>query len=391
MQVPYTSGIMTERELQLTEQDATALLEQLSKRELTSYDLTRAFCKRAAIAQQLINCLTEIFFDEALARARELDMSLSKTGKVVGPYHGLPFSIKDQINIRGKRSTSGFVSRVDCIAEDDAATVGILRASGAVFYCKTTTCQTMMHLESHSNLHGRTLNPFNRMLTCGGSSGGEGALVGFRGSPIGLGADGGGSIRSPAANQGVYGMKTTSGRVPTANGTRPMYGCESFPVVVGPLCRSARDFEFFQQVMSDSEPWRRQPAMVPIPWRRQSTPSRLTIGVFDDDGVCRPHPPVTAAMRQVCDRLERSPDIKCVKWTPFHHDEGYDIVRRLFFQEGGATMHKLMAESGEPPLVLTDWVLKPPQAARRSIEETWALNVEREEYRRKLDLKTTIC
>jgi amidase len=160
-----------------------------------------------------------------------------------------------------------------------------------------------------------------------------------------------------------------------------MYGCESFPVVVGPLCRSARDFEYFQTVMSDNKPWMVQPAMIPIPWRHAPTPTTLTIGVFLDDGVCRPHPPVTWAIRNLCDRLQQSSSIKVVQWIPYRHDRGYDIIRRLFFEEGGATMRKIIDESGEPSLPLTDWVLKKPHADRRTIEESWALNVEREEYR----------
>lgn len=228
---------------------------------------------------------------------------------------------------------------------------------------------------------GRTVNPFNRNLTVGGSSGGDGAMVGFRGAPIGLAADGGGSIRSPAANNGVYGMKTTSGRIPTANGTRPMNGCESFPVVVGPICRSARDFEYFQKVILDTQPWKIHPAMIPIPWRYEPTPARLTIGVFADDGVCRPHPPVTWAVDKLRQRLSNSPDIKFVDWVPYRHDYGYDLIRKLFFEDGGDTMWKEIAASGEPVLPLTDWILQMPHAARRTIEESWKLNVERETYR----------
>lgn len=234
-------------------------------------------------------------------------------------------------------------------------------------------------------VYGRTVNPFNRNLTCGGSSGGEGALVGFCGAPIGLAADGGGSIRSPAANNGVYGMKTTSGRIPTANSTRPMNGCESFPVVVGPICRSARDFEYFQTVILNQEPWKVHPAMIPIKWRQQPTPDKLTIGVFADDGVCRPHPPVEAAIAHLSARLSKSADIKIVPWEPYKHDYGYDLIQKLFFEDGGDTMWKAINESGEPALPLTEWILNRPQSKRRTIEESWALNVERESYRSKHD------
>jgi amidase len=95
--------------------------------------------------------LTQIFFDEALERARELDEHFSKTGKVVGAYHGLPWSIKDQFNIRNKTSSAGYIAWHDNVASEDAATVKILRDAGAIFFCKTNNPQTLMHLETNSN------------------------------------------------------------------------------------------------------------------------------------------------------------------------------------------------------------------------------------------------
>ena len=107
-----TCNILTPQELAWTEvQDATELLALLARREVTSTQLTTAFCKRAAIAQQLTKCLTEIFFERALKRAKELDEHLEKTGKVVGPLHGLPVSIKDRFDIEGVDSTFGSFSR----------------------------------------------------------------------------------------------------------------------------------------------------------------------------------------------------------------------------------------------------------------------------------------
>jgi amidase len=95
LSVPRESGILSEKELEITEKyDATALVELMSTGQLKSYDVTLAFCKRAAIAQQCVNCLTEVFFEDALARAREVDDFLAKEGKPLGPLHGLPISLK---------------------------------------------------------------------------------------------------------------------------------------------------------------------------------------------------------------------------------------------------------------------------------------------------------
>lgn len=103
-----TCDILTPQELAWTEaKETTELLALLARGEVTSAQLTAAFCKRAAIAQQLTRCLTEIFFERGLKRAKELDEHLEKTGKVVGPLHGLPVSIKDRFDIEGVDSTFG--------------------------------------------------------------------------------------------------------------------------------------------------------------------------------------------------------------------------------------------------------------------------------------------
>jgi amidase len=95
MEIPSTCGILTPTELELTEKyDATDLVQLMTSGKLKSYDVTLAFCKRAAIAQQCVNCLTEIFFEEALARAKMCDEYLAKEGKPMGPFHGLPVSLK---------------------------------------------------------------------------------------------------------------------------------------------------------------------------------------------------------------------------------------------------------------------------------------------------------
>jgi amidase len=240
---------------------------------------------------------------------------------------------------------------------------------------------TSFHEEADQAVHGRTLNPFNRNLTAGGSTGGEGALVGFRGSPIGLAADGGGSIRSPAANQGLFGLKATSGRIPPAGCCFTMPGCNTFPVVIGPVCRSARDNDHFMKVIIDAEPWKTEQDMVPIPWRSTPLPEKIRIGFFADDGIVKPHPPVTYTVNLVREKLAALPNIEIVEWAPWKHDEGYDIIRQLYFEDGGADNYRVMAESGEPVLPLSEWVMLDTHTKRRTIEESWALNVKRDGFR----------
>lgn len=143
--------------------------------------------------------------------------------------------MKEHIGMKGLGCNGGFISWWHNKSPDDGLILKILREAGCVFFARTTQPQTLMHLETSSNYYGTTINPFNKTLTSGGSSGGEGALLGMRGSCLGLGTDIGGSIRSPAANCGIYSLKPTVKRVPysgcidTANGqgTRVFHKCNS--------------------------------------------------------------------------------------------------------------------------------------------------------------------
>lgn len=136
---------LTPRQFEIVHLDATALAEALRDRKYTAVETIQAFCHVATIAQDLTNCLTEVLFDEGLARARELDQHLQETGQVVGPLHGVPVSIKDHILVRGHDTATGYIQWAGCtIAEKDAIVVDLLRKAGAVIYVKTANPQTLL-------------------------------------------------------------------------------------------------------------------------------------------------------------------------------------------------------------------------------------------------------
>lgn len=148
--VPASCGILNAKELEITEKhDATSLILALQEREYTAFEVATAFCKRAAIAQQLTNCLTEIFFDRALERAKELDAYFERTGRPFGPLHGLPISVKDSFDIVGLDSSIGIAALANKPAIKNAALVDILLKAGAVLYVKTVRLSIFIspHLE----------------------------------------------------------------------------------------------------------------------------------------------------------------------------------------------------------------------------------------------------
>jgi amidase len=234
---PNTSGFFTPEELFITESTATEVVAKIASGKWEAKAVTEAICKRAAVAQQLLNCITEICFDEAIHRAEELDTYFAKEGKTIGPLHGLPISLKDQFNIKGLDTTIGYVSRVNKPASEESTLVTLLLNAGAILYAKTNVPATLMRGETVNNVFGTTCNPYNRTLTSGGSSGGESALVGFRGSFIGVGTDIGGSIRHPCSFTGLYGLRPSHGRVSYQRVQNTYTGQEAVLSCAGPMCR----------------------------------------------------------------------------------------------------------------------------------------------------------
>lgn len=292
------------------------------------------------------------------------------------------------INLANHTCNAAFISWHDHTPAANAHILDILWAAGAVFFARTTQPQTLMHLETSSNYFGATVNPFNRSLTSGGSSGGEGALVGLRGSCLGIGTDIGGSIRSPAANNGVYGLRPTSGRLPMQGMSATMLSAEHILAVIGPLSTSLAGVELFVKTLVDAQPWIREPSLVPLPWKSSpqfstSNGSKtLRIGILSDDAVVRPHPPILRVLDQLSAKLKDVPGVSVVPFAPLRHDKAWQIISSLYFADGGAEEKAAVAASGEPWRPLSKFILHDnPNARELSIAEMWDLTAQRDAYR----------
>ncbi|KAJ7232166.1 amidase signature domain-containing protein [Mycena haematopus] len=382
------SGLMSPEELDITslDQDAVSILARIKNKEVTAVQVVLAFGKRAAIAHQLLCCLTDFFLEDALIRAKELDDFHAKTGRLVGPLHGLPISIKDHIILAGRKSSAGFsVDMLQPPATKNGFLPQILYDAGAVFYVKTNLPQLIMHLETYS-FWGQTLNPCNTKLTPGGSSGGCSALVAFGGSPLSVGSDIGGSLRSPAAACGIWTLKPTTLRVPKG-GLSPQPGTDSILSTFGPLSRSLRDIDLWFSVVLGSKPWLKEYSLVPLPWEVPITPGwsgsngRLRIGVMWHDDVVLPQPPIRRALKTLVDALRKDPALEIVEYKPFKHLEAVALAHELYFVDGGKYAREKAAVVGEPILPLTEWVTTLPSVKNHTVHELWEMNIRREALR----------
>jgi len=378
--IPETCGILTSVELAITDLDATDILAKIRVGELTALAVVTAFGKRAAIAHQLTACLTDFFLEEGIQRAKELDEYFKVHGTTVGPLHGLPISIKDQMPVKGHWGSAGFLSTLE-LSGTDSVLVSILRELGAVLYVKTNQPQTIMHLESQS-FYGRTLNPFNLDLSPGGSSGGEAALLALKGSCMGMGSDGGGSIRAPSAFVGLYGIRPTSNTFPFGPIHWYLNGNDGTVASSGPMCRSARDMEMLITFVQSAKPWLKDPSLIPIPLQLPDTSGRkIRVGIMFHDGVVIPHPPVLRALKIAKERLGASKEVEIVDYVPYKHKEGYDIVRGLYFYDGGETVRQRLKDGGEDILPLSEWVIGPPHTKNLTAAQSWELRHRRDVFR----------
>ncbi|KAJ5091383.1 hypothetical protein NUU61_006253 [Penicillium alfredii] len=358
MEIPRTCGILTPKELEITENyDVRGLIAEMTGGRLTAEEVVRGFCKRAAIAHQLTRCLTEPLFDRALQRARDLDDHLQRTGTPVGPLHGLPVSVKDTFWVEGVDSSIGLSALAFKPASSNAALVELLLSLGAVVITKTNLPQTMATLDSCNHLFGRTLNPLNRQWTAGGSSGGEGPLIAMRGSMVGFGTDIGGSIRIPAMCQGIYGFKPSVGRVPYGgqeSGQIPGKGRIALQPVAGPLARSVADLG---AVMAEIVPRAELFGEDGIPgfWPSLSVPAPITpprnftVGILKTDGLVTPLPPISRILDEVAHLLRRTPGVEVVDISlPAALPKCQGLANRLMGVDDGSNMLDLIEGMREP-------------------------------------------
>ncbi len=226
----------------LLTESATSLARRIRSGEITSERVVSEHVEHAKRTHGSLHAIVRDRFDEAIAEAREADARIAREGaSSAPPFFGVPCTIKECFAFAGMPQSAGLVARRDFRAKDDAITVARIRASGAIPLGVTNTSELCMWMETSNRLYGRTNNAYDRGRTAGGSSGGEGAIVGSGASPFGLGSDIGGSIRMPAFFNGVFGHKPTPGRVPNEGQYPIAHGAALRYLCTGPIARRAED------------------------------------------------------------------------------------------------------------------------------------------------------
>lgn len=224
---------------------AAELAGLIARRAVSPIEIVDLVLDRIEKTQPTINAFITICADEARAVAKEVEAALMR-GDTLGALHGVPFAVKDLVNTAGVRTTFGSWALADNVPATDSPAVARLKAAGAILVGKTTTPEFGHKCFTEAPLFGHTANPWDPSRTPGGSSGGAAAAVAAGLAPIGIGTDGGGSSRIPAACCGVVGFKQTLGLVPhdlTPDG----FGNQSH---ITPMTRTVMDTALMLQAMA---------------------------------------------------------------------------------------------------------------------------------------------
>ena len=246
---------------------ATKLAQLIRDKKITAVDAVTAAYKRIDAVNPKINAVVTFCRERALAEAKEADIALSK-GKILGPLHGVPFTIKDSFDTAGVVSTGGTLGRKSFIPGTDATVVARLRAAGGILIGKTNTPEFTLGggaRGTYNLIFGQTYNPYKEGYSPAGSSGGAGAIVATGGAYFDIGSDYGGSIRGPAHNNGIAGIKPTLGRSPRTGHIVGYGGAFDSFQETGPLARRVEDLYLLLSVTCG--PDSSDAAMAPVPLR----------------------------------------------------------------------------------------------------------------------------
>lgn len=245
--------IETNKTITLLQMDATEIAALIKAKQLTSEEITRTLIDHISLINPSLNAVVENRFDEALAEAKVMDENLNNPENENKILYGVPISIKESLHVNGMKTTGGVAHRKDIIMSRDANVVTKLKEAGAIILCKTNTPALCFCQETDNKLYGRTNNAWDIERTAGGSSGGEAALIGVGGSPVGMSSDIGGSIRFPSHFNGVVGFKPGAHQVSSEGHFPPdVIPLKTRMSSIGPIGKSVRDVELLYQIIEDN-------------------------------------------------------------------------------------------------------------------------------------------
>ncbi len=328
----------------LWQRSAIELAKLIADRQVSSTDVVQAHLARIETVNPSVNAIVRVLANEALADAAKADEAVAR-GDLLGPLHGVPCTVKENIDMAGLPTTWGVPALANAIVPLDAPVVERMRAAGAIPIGRTNVPDMALRVSTDSSLHGVTRNPWNPLRTAGGSSGGEAVALATGMSPIGLGNDLGGSLRNPANACGIASIRPSAGRVPDAGfvPTEDHLLAVQLMNAQGPMARRVADVRLGLQVLMGAHP--RDPWSITAPLNGPATrrPIRVAVVAAPPGGHC--DPVVSAAVRRAADTLSNA-GYELVDACPPRYEEVLETWARLLLGDFASVMEQLVPLMG---------------------------------------------
>ena len=329
----------------LWQKPATELARLIADRKVSSVEVVEAHLHRIEAVNPKVNAIVRVLADEARAGAALADQAVAR-GDRLGPLHGVPFTVKENIDVAGLPTTWGVPALSGAVVPMDAPVVQRMREAGAIPIGRTNLPDMGLRVTTDSSLHGITRNPWNPLRTPAGSSGGEAAALATGMSPIGLGNDLGGSLRNPANACGIASIRPSAGRVPDA-GFVPR---EDYLMAVqlmnvqGPMARRIDDVRLGLQVLMGAHPRDPWSFTAPLNGPAPNGPIRVAVVTAPPGGTC--DPTVSATVRRAADALANA-GYEVVDACPPRYEEVAATWARLLMGDFASVLDQLMPLMGE--------------------------------------------
>jgi len=289
-------------------QSALALVKAIQDKKISSFELLEYFIERYERLNSQINAIVATNLDLARKMAVDADKALAR-GEIFGPLHGLPMTLKDNLQIIGMPTTYGSELYTNHMPEENGDVVQSVLDAGAVVFGKTNLPLFGMDTQSFNDVYGQTNNPWDTSRIPGGSSGGAAAALAAGLVGLEIGNDIGGSIRFPAHFCGIYGHKPSYNIVSMHGASGPWSQFKTkFPMVTdlvvnGPLARSAEDLLLAMGIIVDAPAYQRKAIRISLPEPRKNALSDFKVGVWMDDPLFPPDDASGAVLSDFIDRL----------------------------------------------------------------------------------------
>ncbi|NUS72990.1 MAG: indole acetimide hydrolase [Corynebacteriales bacterium] len=345
---------------------ATEQAQAVRSAEISALDLVDSHLDRITEANPQVNAITQLLAERAREAAAQIDRRRA-AGETLGPFAGVPFTVKESTAIEGVPTTFGVQRFHDLVAPTDAPPVARLRAAGAIPIGHSNIPTLILAgMHTRSELFGDTVNPWDSRLTPGGSSGGDAVAVATGMAALGLGNDSGGSIRIPAQFCGVAGLKPSTGRFPADHrifGPDDSGPASQMLVTDGPLARSVSDLRLAYEVLAGTDP--RDPRAVPVPAYGEPLAGPVKVAVVADPGGHGVHATVSGAIEAAADALrDAGYDVREVPDVP-RLDEALEAYHRITMTEFAPTwpmVRKLLGRGGDRYIEMTMEQTRPVSA-----------------------------